>query len=242
MSAGHKAAHEALQSRNESCPQSNRYEGTYPAGGAESGPSWRNWSYLAGDFVGPVRAHIVTVVNSRTRGPAPIMMGSLSEKATNHDASRDEFIESEDGELYRLEIRHDKKVCTKPRHDSIKCNTEGGRSKTDKECFRCGRVCHIRADCRAKTHVNGRLPKSTLVGKGVGNCEEEEQQSSQNVPLGIIDLGSFEVLSDHGETKEDDVVADESSEENATVAISFLAQGNKDFKARRNALREVSKT
>ena len=173
-----------------------------------------------------LRAHIVTVVNSRTRGPAPIMMGSLSEKATNHDASRDEFIESEDGELYRLEIRNDKKVFTKPRHDSIKCDTEGGRSKTDKECFRCGRVCHIRADCRTKTHVNGRPPKSTLMGKGVGNCEEEEQQSSQNVPLGIIDLGSFEVLSDHGETKEDDVVVDESSEENAIVAISFLAQGN----------------
>ena len=48
-------------------------------------------------------------------------------------------------------------------------------------------------------------------GECVGNCEEEEQESSQHVPLGIIDLVSFEVLSDHGETIEDDVVVDESS-------------------------------
>ena len=40
-------------------------------------------------------------------------------------------------------------------------------------------------------------------GKGVGSCEEEEQETSQNVPLGTIDLGSFEVLSDHGDTEED---------------------------------------
>ena len=33
------------------------------------------------------------------------------------------------------------------------------------------------------------------------------------MPLGTIDLGSFEVLSDHGDTVEDDVVVDESSEE-----------------------------
>ena len=34
----------------------------------------------------------------------------------------------------------------------------------------------------------GGLPKSAPRGKGVGNCEEEEQESSQNVPLGIVDL------------------------------------------------------
>ena len=35
------------------------------------------------------------------------------------------------------------------------------------------------------------LPKSAPRGKGVGNCEEEEQESSQNVPLGIVDLFVF---------------------------------------------------
>ena len=64
----------------------------------------------------------------------------------------------------------------------------GGRAKTGKECFRCGRVGHIRADSRAKTHVDGEPPESAPRGKGVGNCEEEKQESSQNVPLGMIDL------------------------------------------------------
>ena len=117
---------------------------------------------------------------------------------------------------------------------------------TDKECFRCGRIGHIRADCRARTHVDGGLRKSAPRGKGVGNCEEEEQQSSQDVPVGIIDLGSFEVLSDHGETTEDDVVVDESSEESTGTLPLLppvsLVQGDEDFKARRNALRQVSKT
>ena len=55
--------------------------------------------------------------NSRTRGPAPMMMGNLNEEAGNHDASSDEFAESEDGELYRLEIRNGEKVFTKPQPD-----------------------------------------------------------------------------------------------------------------------------
>ena len=87
-------------------------------------------------------------------------------------------------------VRNGKKVFTKPRHDSSKGNTKGGgRSKTDQESFGCGRVGHIRADCRATTDVNGGPPKSAPRGKGVRNCEEEEQGFSQDVPLGIIDLG-----------------------------------------------------
>ena len=96
------------------------------------------------------------------------------------------------------------KVFTKPRHDPIKGNTKGGgKSRTDKECFRCGRIGHIRADCRAKTHLNGGPPKPAPKGKGVVSCEEEEQETSQNVPLETTDLGPFEVLSDHGDTEED---------------------------------------
>ena len=75
----------------------------------------------------------------------------------------------------------------------------GGKGKTDRECFRCGRIGHIRADCRAKTLINGGPQKSAPEGKSVGNCEDEETETSQNVPLGTIDLGSFEVLSDHGD-------------------------------------------
>ena len=46
--------------------------------------------------------HTVTVIICRTCGPAPVKMRQLSEKASNHDAGRDEFMKSEDGELHRL--------------------------------------------------------------------------------------------------------------------------------------------
>ena len=49
--------------------------------------------------------------------------------------------------------------------------------------------------------------------KGVGSCEDEETETSQNVPLGTIDLGSFEVLADHGDAVEDEVDVDESTDE-----------------------------
>ena len=70
-----------------------------------------------------MRAHVVTVINNRSRGPAPMMMGNLNDEASIRDAGSDEFMESEDGELYRLDIRNGKKVFTKSRHDSSKSNT-----------------------------------------------------------------------------------------------------------------------
>ena len=51
-----------------------------------------------------VKAHIVTVSNSRTRGLVPLMMGNLSDGDSNHHVSGDETVESKDRELYRLEI------------------------------------------------------------------------------------------------------------------------------------------
>ena len=71
-----------------------------------------------------MKSHIVTVMNSRTRGFAPMMMGNLSDEDSIHHVSGDEFVKSEDGELYRLEIRNGKKVFTKPRHDSSKSNNK----------------------------------------------------------------------------------------------------------------------
>ena len=83
--------------------------------------------------------------------------------------------------------------------------------------FVCGRIGLIRAECRAKTHINEGPPKSAPKGKGVGCCEEEDPKTSQNVPLGTIDLGSFEVLSDHIDTVEDEDEVDEFSEETTGV-------------------------
>ena len=142
----------------------------------------------------------------RDSGVAPMMMGNSSGERSSRRASGDESVERDDGELYRLEIRNGKKVFTKSRPDSSK-GKGGGKGKTDRECFRCGRMGHIRADGRAKTHINGGHPKSAPKGTSVGNCEDEETETSQHVPLGTIDLGSFEVLSDHG----DEVDVDEST-------------------------------
>ena len=137
-----------------------------------------------------MKAHIVTVINSRTRGFAPMMMGNLSDEDSNHHANSDESVECEDAELYRIKIRSGKKVFTKSRHEPSK-GKGGGKDKSDRECFRCGRIGPTRADCRATTHVNGGLPKSAPKGKGVGHYEDEETETSQNAPLGTIDLVSF---------------------------------------------------
>ena len=53
-----------------------------------------------------MRAHIVTVINSRTHGPAVMIIGNVNDAASNHAVSSDELVQSEDGELYRLEIRN----------------------------------------------------------------------------------------------------------------------------------------
>ena len=147
----------------------------------------------------------MTVINSRTRGLAPMMMGNLSDEDNNHHASSAESVESEDGELYPLEIRKGKKVFTESPHDPSKGNTKGGgKGKTDRECFRCGRIGHIRAECRARTHTKGR-PKSAPKGKGVGNCEDEEKRPHTK-------RWSFEVLSDHGDEVDVDEPTDETTE------------------------------
>ena len=52
-----------------------------------------------------MKAHIVTVIKSRTRGLAPMMMGILSDEDSNHHSSIDESLEREDGELFRLETQ-----------------------------------------------------------------------------------------------------------------------------------------
>ena len=50
-------------------------------------------------------------------------------------------------------------------------------------------------------------PKGTVL-----DTEDEETETSQNVPLWTIDLGSFEVLSDDGDEVEDDESTNETRE------------------------------
>ena len=77
-----------------------------------------------------MKAHNVTVINRRTRGVAP-MMGNFSDEDSNHHASSDESVESDDGELYRFEIINGKKVFTESRPDPNK-GKRGVKGKTDK--------------------------------------------------------------------------------------------------------------
>ena len=86
-----------------------------------------------------VRAHIETVINTRTRGAAPMAVGNLDSEVGDSDAGRDEVMESEDGQLYRLEIKNRRRILTMSSHKG-----GGKEGKTDTECFRCGRVDHIR--------------------------------------------------------------------------------------------------
>ena len=84
----------------------------------------------------------MTVINSRTRGLAPMMMGKLKRRGSNHDFSSDELVEGEDGELYRLEVGNGK-IFTKPRPDSIKGNTKvEGKAEPTKNVFAVGAMAH----------------------------------------------------------------------------------------------------
>ena len=107
-----------------------------------------------------------------------------------------------------MEISNGKKVCTKSRPDPSKGKGRG-KGTTDRVCSAVDALVTLEQSTEPKTHINGLLPKSAPKGKSVGNCEYEETETSQNVPLGTIDLGSFEVLSDVG----DEVDVDESTYE-----------------------------
>ena len=84
-----------------------------------------------------------------------------------------------------------KKVFTKSRHEPSK-GKGGGKGRTDRECFRCGRIGHIRADCKSQKSRQWRDSQNLRrKEKSVGNCEDKETETSQNVSLGTIDVGVF---------------------------------------------------
>ena len=90
---------------------------------------------------------------------------------------------------------------------------EQGRVKLTENVFAVDASVTSEQNCRAKNSHQWRTPpKSAPKGKSVGNCEDEETETSQNVPLGTIDLGSFEVLSDHGDEVDDDESTCETTE------------------------------
>ena len=124
-------------------------------------------------------------------------------KDSNHYASRDESVERNGGELYRLEIRNGKKVFSGSRPDPAKAKEEG-RVKLIENVFAVDALVSLEQIAAPNSHPTGETHNLRPTGKCVRNCEDEETETSQNVPLETIDLGSFEVLSDHGEVDVDE--------------------------------------
>ena len=143
-----------------------------------------------------MKAHIVTVINSRTRGLAQwwweiwvTKTATIMPVVTDlGQVTMENWTAWKSGTARRFSLNL---VMIQAKAK------EEGRVKLT-ESFRCGRIGHIRADCRAKPHINGRVPNFAPKRKSVGNCKDEETVTSQNVPLETIDLGSSEVLPDHG--------------------------------------------
>ena len=165
----------------------------------------------------------MTVINSRTRGLAPMMMGNLSDEDSNHHASIDESVESEDGQLYRSEIRNGKKVFTK----------EEGRVKLTENDSAVDALVTSEQIAEPKLTSMGDPQNLRLKGKVLEIARTKKTKTSQNVPWRTIDVGSFEVLSDHG----DEVDGDESRCE-ATEMMTPLPPGS--WFKRTDVLREVS--
>ena len=90
---------------------------------------------------------------------------------------------------------------------------EARKVKLTQNVSSAGALATSELDCRAKSHVNGGPRKSAKRGNGIGNCQDEEQETHGHVPLSTIELRSFEVLSDHGHTTEDIEDIDEFPEE-----------------------------
>ena len=133
-----------------------------------------------------MRAHIVTVINSRARGPAPMRMGKLNEEAGNHDTRSDEFTEGEDGKHHFLETRNGKRVSS-PNPGVIWAGAiqqvEEG-AKTTKNAF------VVDAFATSELTAEPRLtsveePRNPHPGdKAYENVRKESKKYRKNVPIG----------------------------------------------------------
>ena len=93
-----------------------------------------------------VKDYILACVSDRTAGSVPMALGNL-------DGSWDDW-EEEVEELNRLDRPKGKGKCK-----GGKGEAGGGKGKNKRECYRCGRPGHMRADCQAKAHVDGGSPR-----------------------------------------------------------------------------------
>ena len=118
-----------------------------------------------------LRTRVLEIVNERTKGPAAMMYCFDKDDTGN--------VEEEDGEyLLRIETRNGQKMFVKKkfnRGDNTRDTAKEATVRagvTQKECFRCGKLGHIRAQCNSKTHANGGPPKE-FRKKNLNSIEDE---------------------------------------------------------------------
>ena len=129
-----------------------------------------------------MRAHILTIVNSRTRGLAPMMVGILNDEDRNHympavtnlwKVKMERCIACKSGAA--------RKSSLKPVTYQTKAKEEG-KVKLTKNVSAVDAIGHTRADSRAETL----RPK----GKVSLNAKTKKQRPHKNLPLETIELGA----------------------------------------------------
>ena len=92
--------------------------------------------------------------------------------------------------------------------------------KTGKECYRCGRSGHIRAECIAKKHVDGGPPRE-FSKRDTNNLEEEMDMANDiERDLGSVD---FDVMALEDDPEEEMDMADDTEKDLGNVEFDVMA-------------------
>ena len=151
------------------------------------------------------KAHIVAVVNSGTRSLAPMMIGNLSDEDSHLCASSDELVESEDGELYRLEVWNGQESLNyiAPRTKQRQTRREG---QNRQRMFSLWTHWSHKRRLQCQNSHQWRTPKICAQREKCRKLRGRRNRDFPKCAVGTIDLGSFEVLSDHGDEVDGDEI------------------------------------
>ena len=154
-----------------------------------------------------MKAHIVTVINSRTRGLATMMMGNLRDEDSNHHASSDESMESEENcTAWKSGTSRKSSLNLVLIHAKAK---EEGRVKLTENVSAVDALVTSEQIAEPKLTSMEDPPKSAPKGKVLEIARMKRQRPHKMCHWGQLMVGSFEVSSDHG----DDMDGDESTYE-----------------------------
>ena len=145
-----------------------------------------------------LKEHLHSLQFNRTSGHAPMLQNVEEELAG-------EALDTEDGELMRLEKRDGKKVLVRvPPPPSVPAGGErktsrrpqgNGNWKSKVDCYRCGRIGHLGRECTERTHIDGGKPKPPPRPRLAGSLEENSPGSVSSVDTApeVHDLSTISV-------------------------------------------------